>query len=49
MLTWAVMWMIVKCKDSEVAELTILFGLILGIGAIIVDGVILEILIKQAL
>jgi hypothetical protein len=41
------MWMIVKCKDSDISDFAVAFGFVLGIGAIIVDGITLEILINQ--
>jgi len=49
MLTWAIIWMVIKCKDSDIAEPVILVGGLLGFAAIIVDGIIFESLMARVL
>lgn len=41
MLTWAVAWMVVRCKDSDNSSEVILVSLVLGLAAILADGMIL--------
>ncbi len=46
MLTWAIAWMNVKCKDSEVAEGMILIDVLAFPSAVLGDVLILEIIFK---